>query len=327
MTILETERLLMRRLAASDLDDLYALYRDPEIRRYFPEGTLTLEETREELEWFLHGHPDHPELGLWATLHKATGAFIGRCGLLPWRIDGVDEVEIAYLIAKPWQRQGLGTEAAGALLRYGFETLGLKRLIALIDAEHETSIRTAMAAGLKCEKEAEIEGRRSSVYAIERAAVPPSHFSIERLVENSSSLPIIARWLSEEWGCRQGYSYEDTLSWCHGLATREGEAIICAKLAEKPVGVALLVDCDLPSHPHLTPWLSSLFVLPECRFSGIGSFLTGRLCEIAAKLGHTKVHLYVLEGPLVPFYRRRGWMLIENVEIARSTFAVMRKTL
>jgi [ribosomal protein S5]-alanine N-acetyltransferase len=55
----------MRRLVASDLDDLYALYRDPVIRRYFPEGTLTLEETREELEWFLNGHPDHPELGLW----------------------------------------------------------------------------------------------------------------------------------------------------------------------------------------------------------------------------------------------------------------------
>ena len=168
MTILETERLLMRRLVASDLDDLYALYRDPEIRRYFPEGTLTLDETREELEWFLNGHPDHPELGLWATLHKPTGAFIGRCGLLPWTIDGVDEVEIAYLIAKPWQRQGLGAEAARALVRYGFETLGLKRLIALIDPEHEASIRTAMSAGLKFEKDVEMEGVRSVVYAIER---------------------------------------------------------------------------------------------------------------------------------------------------------------
>jgi ribosomal-protein-alanine N-acetyltransferase len=127
MTILETDRLLMRRLAPADLDDLHALYRDPDIRRHFPEGTLTLDETREELAWFQNGHPDHPELGLWATIHKPTGAFIGRCGLLPWTIDGVDEVEIAYLIAKPYWRQGLGAEAARALVRYGFETLGLKR--------------------------------------------------------------------------------------------------------------------------------------------------------------------------------------------------------
>lgn len=168
MTILETDRLLMRRLVASDLDDLYALYRDPEIRRYFPEGTLTLEETREELEWFLNGHPDHPELGLWATIHKPTGQFIGRCGLLPWIIDGVDEVEIAYLIAKPWQRQGLGAEAARALVRYGFETLGLKRLIALVDPENEASIRTAESAGLKREPEAVVDGIKSSVWALQR---------------------------------------------------------------------------------------------------------------------------------------------------------------
>ena len=47
-----------------DLDALFALYRDRETRQYFPEGTLTYEETGEELEWFLNGHPTHPELGL-----------------------------------------------------------------------------------------------------------------------------------------------------------------------------------------------------------------------------------------------------------------------
>jgi RimJ/RimL family protein N-acetyltransferase len=68
--ILETERLSFRRLVLPDLDDLFGLYGDPEIRRYFPEGTLTRGQTREELEWFLDGHPEHPELGLWATIHK-----------------------------------------------------------------------------------------------------------------------------------------------------------------------------------------------------------------------------------------------------------------
>lgn len=166
MRTLETERLYLRRLEPGDLDALAALYADPEIRRYFPEGTLTRDETQEELEWFLHGHPEHPQLGLWATIHKPTGQFIGRCGLLPWVIDGVNEVEIAYLIAKPWQRQGLGAEAARALVRYGFETLGLERLIALIDPTHTASIRTAESAGLRFEREVVIDGVRSSVLAI-----------------------------------------------------------------------------------------------------------------------------------------------------------------
>lgn len=169
MQILETDRLLMRHLVPEDLDELYALYRDEEIRRYFPDFTRTYEETREELEWFLHGHPRHPELGLWATIHKPTGRFIGRCGLLPWTIDGRLEIEIAYMIAKPYWRQGLGAEAARALVRYGFEQLGLTRLIALIDPEHEASIRTAQRAGLQFERELVMDGVLSAIYAIERS--------------------------------------------------------------------------------------------------------------------------------------------------------------
>jgi ribosomal-protein-alanine N-acetyltransferase len=153
MKILETKRLLLRHLEQDDLDNLFALYRDPEIRRYFPEGTLTYEETKEELEWFLNGHPEHPELGLWATIDKATGRFLGRCGLLPWTIDGRAEVEIAYLLDKTVWGQGLGTEAAQGILAYGFENLHLPRLICLIDSQNQASIKVAQNIGMTFEKE------------------------------------------------------------------------------------------------------------------------------------------------------------------------------
>jgi RimJ/RimL family protein N-acetyltransferase len=148
MTILETTRLVLRRLLPSDLDDLYALYRDPEIRRFFPEGTLTYEETKEEVEWFLNGHPTHPELGLWETIHKEDDAFIGRCGLLAWTIEGRSEVEVAYLLAKEYWGQGLGTEAAHAVSQYGFERLGLSRLICVIDPGNQASINVALRIGM-----------------------------------------------------------------------------------------------------------------------------------------------------------------------------------
>ena len=153
MIFLETKRLAFRRLLPGDLDDLYALYRDPEMRRYYPEGVLTYEETKEELEWFLNGHPDHPELGLWATIHKATNRFIGRCGLLPWTIDGQPEVEVAYMIAKEFWRQGLGSEAAQGIMNYGFDQLGLARLVCLIDRENTASVKVATSTGMTFEKE------------------------------------------------------------------------------------------------------------------------------------------------------------------------------
>lgn len=60
MKILGTKRLVLRHMVLDDLNGLYALYSDPEVRRYILEGTLTYEETKEELEWFLDGHPKDP---------------------------------------------------------------------------------------------------------------------------------------------------------------------------------------------------------------------------------------------------------------------------
>ena len=152
MKILETERLILRHLLPADLEDLYALYRDPEIRRYFPEGTLTLQETKEELDWHRNGHPTHPQLGLWATIHKPSQRFIGRCGLLPWTIDEHLEVEVAYLLDREFWNQGLATEAAQAIVQYAFNQLGYTRLICLIDPANTASQRVAEKIGMTLEK-------------------------------------------------------------------------------------------------------------------------------------------------------------------------------
>ena len=168
MKILETDRLILRHLLPTDLDSLYTFYSDEEVRRYFPEGTLTYQETREELEWFQNGHPEHPELGLWATILKETNQFIGRCGLLPWTINKRPEVEVAYLLGKEYWGQGLGTEAARAIVQYGFETLGLSRLICLIDRDNQASIKVASKIGMTFEKEGEDEKGPFLLYSINK---------------------------------------------------------------------------------------------------------------------------------------------------------------
>ncbi|MCB9422004.1 MAG: GNAT family N-acetyltransferase [Ardenticatenaceae bacterium] len=165
MKILETRRLLLRHLEPDDLDQLFALYSDSDVRRYFPEGTLSYEETKEELEWFLNGHPQHPELGLWATIHKETNQFIGRCGLLPWTINGRFEVEVAYLLDKAYWGQGLGTEAAQAVKDYGFQVLKLPRLACLIDSENRASIKVAEKIGMVFEREGQDEHGPFLLYA------------------------------------------------------------------------------------------------------------------------------------------------------------------
>lgn len=157
MLILETKRLILRHQVPADLDALWALYCDPEVTRYIPDAPRTLDEAREELEWFMNGHPKHPNLGLWATIHKGAGEFIGRCGLLPWAlpwtIDGVPEVEVAYTLARRYWGQGLASEAAQAILQYGFEQLHLPRLICLVDPHNIASQRVAEKIGMTLERE------------------------------------------------------------------------------------------------------------------------------------------------------------------------------
>lgn len=170
MIILETPRLRLRRLIPEDLDALWALYRDPEVTRFIPDAPRTRDAAREELEWFQHGHPRRPELGLWATIHKESGQFIGRCGLLPWTIDGQAEVEVAYALAKVYWGQGLATEAARAIAQYAFERLGLTRLICLVDQENAASSGVARRIGMTFEKEMVDEHGPAQVYALARAS-------------------------------------------------------------------------------------------------------------------------------------------------------------
>lgn len=168
--ILETPRLILRHQVLEDLDDLWALYCNSNITKYIPDAPRSRAEAQEELEWHMHGHPHNPQLGLWATIHKATGRFIGRCGLLPWTIDGRDEVEVAYTIAQEFWGQGLGSEAAQAILEYGFTQLNLPRLICRIEVENVASQKVAEKIGMMFEKEGLDEIGPFLVYAMHRPA-------------------------------------------------------------------------------------------------------------------------------------------------------------
>ena len=167
MLILQTPRLLLRRLEPDDLDALYALYRDPEIRRYFPDGTRTLDETRDELMWHAQGQgdPEHPQLGLWATVERSSGKFLGRSGLLSWQIDGRLEIELAFLIDKSRWGEGLATEAAQGIAQHARDVLGLKRLICLITHGNIASMKVAEKIGMTFEREHEDELGRCMIYA------------------------------------------------------------------------------------------------------------------------------------------------------------------
>lgn len=167
MIIVQTPRLILRKLRDDDLDELCRLYSNSDIRRYFPDGVLSRAQTKEELDWYLDGRwPEHPKLGLWATIHRQTNRFVGRCGLIPGTIDNKVEIEIAYLLAKEFWGQGLGVEIATAIVQHALTEFRLNQLIALINRDNTASIRTAERVGFRFEREVEVEGTKAQLYSL-----------------------------------------------------------------------------------------------------------------------------------------------------------------
>jgi RimJ/RimL family protein N-acetyltransferase len=133
MTELRTDRLALRRWRDSDLAPWAAMNADPEVREHLGD-LLTREQSdasvaRFRAEFEQRGH------GWWAVEVAATGEFIGFAGLDPVD-DGLpfDGVEIGWRLARPAWGHGYATEAASAVLAFGFGTLRLPEILAVTTA-------------------------------------------------------------------------------------------------------------------------------------------------------------------------------------------------
>ena len=166
MIILETEHLLFRPLTLSDLDDLIALYADPEVMRFLG-GPRSKEDVQHALsgyirEYEIYGH------SFFATIQKSDQRFIGHCGLLNQEVEGVPEVELGYVLAPQYWQRGLALEGTQALKDYGLQQLGFPRLISLIPPDNVASIHIAEKIGMKYERDVEQWGQRFGLYAVKQ---------------------------------------------------------------------------------------------------------------------------------------------------------------
>jgi RimJ/RimL family protein N-acetyltransferase len=163
MAHLTTQRLILRELTAGDLDDVADLLGDPEVMRYYPRPR-TRAEAQEWIDWNLRLYRDYG-FGLWAIEVRGTGEFAGDCGLTLQRVDGAEEIEVGYHVRASLQGRGYATEAAAAAREYARTTLGLHRLIAIINPGNIPSQRVAAKIGLTPEKLSMVFGSEHIIYA------------------------------------------------------------------------------------------------------------------------------------------------------------------
>lgn len=151
--LLETERLILRRFTAADLDHLVALDNDPDVMRYINGGTPTPRVVIEHeiLPVFLCYADRCPGFGFWAAVHRDSGEWLGWFSFRPASGGaGSDpgEVVLGYRLRKAAWGQGYATEGARALLQKGFEQWGVQRVMATTYEENRASRRVLEKLGM-----------------------------------------------------------------------------------------------------------------------------------------------------------------------------------
>lgn len=161
-----TERLNLRKMTPHDVPNLLQIFSDPVAMRYYP-STRNEEETMGWIHRTLDNY-DTYGVGFWVVEEKLRGRFLGQCGIIPQELDGIRQMEIAYLLVRREWGQGYATEAASACKQYGFETMGYNKLISLIDVNNTPSMRVAERIGMRVEQTIIKWGEEVRVYSISR---------------------------------------------------------------------------------------------------------------------------------------------------------------
>ena len=144
---LRTARLLLRPVAAGDLDDLVALDADPEVTRYVSGGRPTpADVARARLEAWITLAGRMPPRGFWAALDPATGLFLGWFHLRPDARSG--DPELGYRLGRSAWGRGLATEGSLALIDLAFTDPATTRVVASTMAVNERSRAVMRRCGM-----------------------------------------------------------------------------------------------------------------------------------------------------------------------------------
>jgi RimJ/RimL family protein N-acetyltransferase len=141
---IETQRLSIRHFVPEDWEGVYAYTSDPEVMTYIPEGRQTEEQAKAFIEENAGAEPRALALVL-----KAEARLIGHMLFHPWFAPRT--YEVGWVLNGRYHEHGYATEAALALLAYGFETLNLHRVIATCQPENVPSYRVMEKIGMRRE--------------------------------------------------------------------------------------------------------------------------------------------------------------------------------
>ncbi|WP_019960246.1 GNAT family N-acetyltransferase [Woodsholea maritima] len=141
--IIETQRMILRRPEASDLEGFKALMQDEEAARFI--GGVMIDELIWRQICMIIGHWEVHGFGFFTMIDKESGEWVGRGG--PWFPLGYVHKEVGWSVARKFWRKGYASELAVACLDHVFDDLGWARVVHNIAPDNIASQRVAKKLG------------------------------------------------------------------------------------------------------------------------------------------------------------------------------------
>ena len=149
-TILETERLILRRMTLDDDAFIRALLNEPSFLRYIGDrGVRTLDDARRYIADGPLASYDRVGFGLYIVETKEDEMPIGICGLL--KRDTLEHPDIGFAFLPWFWSKGYAFESAAAVINYGRSSLGIGRILAIASPDNDASIKLLQRLGFSYE--------------------------------------------------------------------------------------------------------------------------------------------------------------------------------
>lgn len=163
MTVVETERLYIRKITHSDAHDLSTVLTDPIVMKY---STVGVHSDAQILEYIANCQKQYNlnGYGHWAIYDSANSAFIGVCGLNKHEIDSGEVIHINYRLAANQQGKGYAIESTLGILDFAKNSLNLDVIYALIEPENTSSVKVVKRTGFQFIKASLFRGFNIDVY-------------------------------------------------------------------------------------------------------------------------------------------------------------------
>jgi ribosomal-protein-alanine N-acetyltransferase len=150
LPVIETGRLMLRKVQEGDYNDVFEYANDPETAKYTSwEAHKHIQDSKHFVQFMIKRYAENKPAG-WAVVLKENQKMIGTCGFISQFIAN-KRAETGFVIRKDCAGKGYATEALKAALDFGFGTAGYNRIEACCDVENKASSRVLEKCGMKFE--------------------------------------------------------------------------------------------------------------------------------------------------------------------------------